>query len=156
MARLSAHGRELLRIELEKDVTDPEDSVSWVRLTRVVMSDGKVMQKQDVRWRRYSYGWKLHATVKKDVTTPEAYAAKVKANLEAKPDARWKVVSGGVPVIVISQAKIMNAIESGDSVGFCKECGAETDGVEPDARNYKCDHCGAMAVYGAEEMLVSG
>ena len=27
-------------------------------------------------------------------------------------------------------------------------------GVEPDARRYKCESCDAMAVYGAEEVLV--
>jgi len=37
--------------------------------------------------------------------------------------------------------------------GFCIACGEETDGVEPDAREYKCDVCGAMQVYGAEELL---
>lgn len=41
-----------------------------------------------------------------------------------------------------------------DSTGFCTECGAESDGVEPDARGYKCDVCGAMAVCGAEWLLL--
>jgi hypothetical protein len=40
-----------------------------------------------------------------------------------------------------------------DNPGFCIECGDETDGVEPDARGYKCRNCGAMKVYGAEELL---
>lgn len=39
--------------------------------------------------------------------------------------------------------------------GFCTACGVEVDGVEPDARKYECDSCGELAVYGAEELLVS-
>ena len=49
----------------------------------------------------------------------------------------------------------MDALESGeDSMGFCVECGAEAYGVEPDARKYECESCGARAVYGAEELLL--
>lgn len=42
-----------------------------------------------------------------------------------------------------------------DNPGFCVSCGAEVDGCEPDAREYECDCCGDMAVYGAEELLLS-
>lgn len=38
--------------------------------------------------------------------------------------------------------------------GFCTECGESAYGVEPDARGYKCEHCGAMKVYGAAELLL--
>ena len=38
--------------------------------------------------------------------------------------------------------------------GFCLACGAEAYGVEPDARRYKCENCGATEVYGAEELLI--
>jgi len=54
----------------------------------------------------------------------------------------------------ITLDQVMQAVESGDSIGFCVACGAETDGVEPDARNYKCDECGANKVFGAEELLI--
>jgi hypothetical protein len=54
----------------------------------------------------------------------------------------------------ITIEQIMEAIESRDSVGFCLNCGAEACGVEPDARKYKCDECGANKVYGAEELLL--
>lgn len=54
----------------------------------------------------------------------------------------------------LSLKKIMAACESGDYVGFCRVCGAEAEGVEPDARQYECESCGAMAVYGAEELLL--
>jgi len=40
--------------------------------------------------------------------------------------------------------------------GWCLACGEEAYGIEPDARKYKCEACGARAVYGAEEMVVMG
>lgn len=41
-----------------------------------------------------------------------------------------------------------------DNPGFCVACGEEAEGVEPDARNYRCDCCGASKVFGAEELLI--
>jgi hypothetical protein len=41
-----------------------------------------------------------------------------------------------------------------DNPGFCKACGADADDVEPDARNYKCEECGAREVFGAAELLL--
>jgi len=41
-----------------------------------------------------------------------------------------------------------------DNPGLCVACGEETDGVEPDARRYECDHCGEHAVYGLEELAL--
>jgi len=39
--------------------------------------------------------------------------------------------------------------------GFCKSCGMINDGFhEPDAENYKCDHCGEMASDGFENALI--
>ena len=40
--------------------------------------------------------------------------------------------------------------------GFCVECGDRAYGVEPDARRYRCEACGAPAVFGAEELLIRG
>jgi DNA-directed RNA polymerase subunit RPC12/RpoP len=40
--------------------------------------------------------------------------------------------------------------------GFCIECGDQAEGVEPDARRYRCEACGAHAVYGVEELLIRG
>ena len=40
--------------------------------------------------------------------------------------------------------------------GFCTACGAEAYGVEPDAHEYECEECGAMAVYGAGELVLMG
>ena len=54
--------------------------------------------------------------------------------------------------------RITDAVErrfhSLDDPGFCIACGAEVDGVEPDAERYRCEVCGNMAVYGAEELLI--
>lgn len=41
-----------------------------------------------------------------------------------------------------------------DNPGFCLACGAEAEGVEPDARRYECESCGEEAVYGASELLL--
>jgi hypothetical protein len=41
-----------------------------------------------------------------------------------------------------------------DNPGFCLSCRAEAEGVEPDARNYRCESCGAKQVFGAEELLM--
>jgi hypothetical protein len=42
-----------------------------------------------------------------------------------------------------------------DNQGFCLICGEEAEGCEPDARNNKCDNCGAEQVFGAEEIILS-
>jgi hypothetical protein len=56
---------------------------------------------------------------------------------------------------VVDEDELRHALFS-DNVGFCLDCGAETDGVEPDARKYNCDECGMRAVYGLEELLMMG
>lgn len=48
---------------------------------------------------------------------------------------------------------IVAAIEADDETGFCIACDAENGPVEPDARNYRCEHCGAREVFGAEELI---
>ena len=55
-----------------------------------------------------------------------------------------------------TEEEIMAAIEEDDSIGFCTKCGNEQSGVEPDARNYTCESCGAAAVFGAEQWLIEG
>ena len=58
----------------------------------------------------------------------------------------------------LTLARIMAACErhvsSLDDPGFCVACGADAEGIEPDAAGYRCDACGDMAVYGAEELLL--
>jgi hypothetical protein len=56
----------------------------------------------------------------------------------------------------VSADAIMEAAEAGDGRGFCLACGAEADCVEPDARGYECESCGARKVYGAEELVMMG
>ena len=41
-----------------------------------------------------------------------------------------------------------------DNPGICLACGEDAEGVEPDARAYKCECCGKRAVYGDEELLL--
>jgi predicted RNA-binding Zn-ribbon protein involved in translation (DUF1610 family) len=43
-----------------------------------------------------------------------------------------------------------------DTTGFCVACGAETLGVEPDARQYACEGCGERTVYGVETLVLMG
>lgn len=54
----------------------------------------------------------------------------------------------------LTEEKIIAAVEADDYIGFCTFCGAETSGVEPDARNYHCEECDTDNVFGAEELLV--
>lgn len=50
--------------------------------------------------------------------------------------------------------RLMELVEEDSNIGMCLACGAEHDGVEPDARRYPCEVCGARRVYGAEELLL--
>lgn len=54
----------------------------------------------------------------------------------------------------ISIEQIIEAVEADDNIGICTACGEEQFGVEPDARNYECESCGAMCVFGAEQLLI--
>lgn len=56
--------------------------------------------------------------------------------------------------IQISEAEYADLAENYG--GFCIECRDQAYGVEPDARRYRCESCGAHAVYGAEELLIRG
>lgn len=42
-----------------------------------------------------------------------------------------------------------------DDPGFCLICGNEAEGVEPDARNYTCEACGAEQVFGVFELVIA-
>jgi hypothetical protein len=57
---------------------------------------------------------------------------------------------------VISEAEASRLMFDGDGTGFCLACGEEASGVEPDARRYECEACGARKVYGIEELVVMG
>lgn len=43
-----------------------------------------------------------------------------------------------------------------DDTGICLICGEDADGVEPDARHYKCEACECPAVFGASEIFIAG
>jgi len=49
---------------------------------------------------------------------------------------------------------VIAAAEGDEYIGFCLACGAEIEGIEPDARKYDCEECGAPKVYGAQEILL--
>ena len=59
----------------------------------------------------------------------------------------------------LSLERICDAIEQARTTlgnpGFCLACGAQVEGVEPDARDYECELCGEDQVYGAEELAIS-
>ena len=52
--------------------------------------------------------------------------------------------------------QVTEAIEQDDNLGFCVHCGEEQGGCEPDAENYECENCGALGVFGAEQILILG
>lgn len=58
----------------------------------------------------------------------------------------------------ITLARVLEAVErsnfSLDNPGFCLACGADVEGVEPDACRYPCDICDELKVFGAEELLI--
>ena len=57
----------------------------------------------------------------------------------------------------VTVERVLEAVEAGTfglaDTGFCTACGEEAGGVEPDARNRRCDACDKRAVFGAEELL---
>jgi hypothetical protein len=58
----------------------------------------------------------------------------------------------------ITAERVEEAVEreqrSLDNPGFCVVCGADAEGVEPDARKCECESCGAPGVYGPSELLL--
>jgi hypothetical protein len=44
-----------------------------------------------------------------------------------------------------------------EDAGLCVSCGqVQGWGIEPDAEDYECEHCGEYAVLGMEEALLRG
>lgn len=54
----------------------------------------------------------------------------------------------------ITFERLERAILSSDELGFCINCGSETDGVEPDAEQYRCSECSTNGVYGADQLIL--
>ncbi len=63
------------------------------------------------------------------------------------------VTAGGV--VRVSEDEFGEAMQD-NGIGFCRACGASDSGVEPDAERYRCEFCGAVEVYGAEQLLIMG
>ena len=55
--------------------------------------------------------------------------------------------------VVFTLIDIREAMD--DYSGFCIACGEPAYNVEPDAREYTCESCGAQRVYGAEEIAIA-
>ncbi len=181
MAKLSARGRKA-QVEVSREYTEsqlqaandhryPEGDplhgpslTTWDRVTRRLMSDGTILEKRDCRFRKsawessdryYSYGWKVHGKLKTGLTAID-FARIYRADGKSGGPSLWTVTESGIGnTVILSQARIRRAIESGESVGFCLDCGSEQDGCEPDATGYKCENCGHMAVCGAEKCLIA-
>lgn len=58
------------------------------------------------------------------------------------------------PVRTFTIAEIEEAAQ--DQCGFCISCGAINSEVEPDARRYPCEECGAKRVYGTDSIAEMG
>ena len=112
MAKLRAHGNELLRISQERTWDESLDekpdslgnvypiSVVWERETRSYRSDGHIMLKRDYKFNprlkfgpaTQSSGWKLYRKLKKDATvTAEQFAAKMVADINTGRYTSWKI-----------------------------------------------------------------
>ena len=74
-----------------------------------------------------------------------------------RPDAAGVIAgaAGGVSAMSanIDPEAVMAAVANAEPIGFCTACGAQADGVEPDACSYRCEECGEDAVFGAEEVI---
>lgn len=64
----------------------------------------------------------------------------------------YRIVNGEVIDSPLTKARIVEACHE-DYTGLCVACGNEQN-AEPDARNYKCESCGELTVYGAEELMI--
>jgi hypothetical protein len=53
-----------------------------------------------------------------------------------------------------SLQQLEDAFASDSSIGFCLACGAENEGIEPDAGKYTCLYCKAAKVYGVESLML--
>ena len=69
-----------------------------------------------------------------------------------KPERRRRPASPAQALV----ERALEAREAGEDLGFCLACGADQGECEPDARRRKCDACGQMKVYGAEEIIIMG
>jgi len=59
-------------------------------------------------------------------------------------------------MIKITEEIIREATFGESMEGVCVRCGNPQGPVEPDARNYRCEACGELAVYGIEQAVLEG
>jgi hypothetical protein len=74
------------------------------------------------------------------------------AKVEAANRERRLLVRRGIKARV---NEILECGEEDDNIGICMNCGAEHDGVEPDAEGYPCDECGETTVVGFQNLVLS-
>jgi len=56
----------------------------------------------------------------------------------------------------ITADAVVDAVARDDNTGICIACANEQSGAEPDAREYRCEACDKLTVYGAEQLLIMG
>ena len=54
----------------------------------------------------------------------------------------------------VSYERVTALLDENPSAGCCIACGRRAAAVKPEAVEHACDHCGELAVYGAEELLI--
>lgn len=100
MAKLNAYGqREVFRIARERDL--PNDPfVSWERIERAIMHNGRILEKRTVLFRdslygpyRHAWGWKLHARLKPG-WTPRAFVDLLLAPRKDGSASPWELTKG--------------------------------------------------------------
>lgn len=98
MAKLKAHGQELLRIERQYKLHEGTPEETLYRETRSYRTDGHIMSKRAF-WQTGSpyqadswsdWGWKLFQKLKPGVSMPE-HITKIRANVAAIEAKGWKI-----------------------------------------------------------------
>lgn len=56
---------------------------------------------------------------------------------------------------VMTETEARHLMITGDIIGWCLACGEEQD-AEPDMERGHCESCGAMKVYGVEQLVLMG
>jgi predicted RNA-binding Zn-ribbon protein involved in translation (DUF1610 family) len=85
--------------------------------------------------------------------------------LAAAVEHGWTVDDPGVPYLAgvweddlvrmsaVDLDRLLEIVEEDEDIGVCTSCGNEQS-AEPDAREYRCDSCGNLTVFGAAELLL--
>lgn len=56
----------------------------------------------------------------------------------------------------VTKTRVYRAFARDDHTGFCRACGFEQGGCEPDATDNECESCGERQVTGAEQLVITG